>query len=162
MTYPSTIRSAQTMLVFMLGCYILLIFFTNVTDYNVNFTFMEKVSGMSDTYSEHNRWRSISNIYLIHFLYWIVIGIEGLSGFFCMSGAWRLWKHRKAGSGDFAQHKTHAFLGVFIGLMLWLGAFLTVGGEWFLMWQSDEWNAQGTAFHLAELYGIALLMLMKD
>lgn len=162
MTYPFIIRPAQTMLVFMLGCYALLVFFTNVTDYNVNFTFMEKVSGMSDTYSEHNRWRSITNTYLIHLLYWIVIGTEGLSGWFCLSGAWRLWKHRKAGPGDFALHKTHAFVGVFIGLMLWLGAFLTVGGEWFLMWQSDEWNAQGTAFHLTEVYGIALLVLMKE
>jgi predicted small integral membrane protein len=28
------------------------------------------------------------------------------------------------------------------GLLMWLVAFLDVGGEWFLMWQSKIWNGR--------------------
>jgi predicted small integral membrane protein len=43
--------------------------------------------------------------------------------------------------------------------MQWLVAFLVVGGEWFLMWQSKNWNGQDAAFRMFAIIGIALLFL---
>jgi predicted small integral membrane protein len=40
---------------------------------------------------------------------------------------------------------------------MWLVAFLTVGAEWFLMWQSHIWNGQEAAFRMFTVVGIILL-----
>jgi predicted small integral membrane protein len=43
---------------------------------------------------------------------------------------------------------------------MWLVAFLCVGGEWFLMWQSPTWNGQQEAFRMFVVVGIVLLIVM--
>lgn len=44
-----------------------------------------------------------------------------------------------------------------MGLLMWLVVFLSVGWEWFLMWQSKSWNGQDVAFRMFALMGIELL-----
>ena len=44
---------------------------------------------------------------------------------------------------------------------MWLVAFLAVGGEWFLMWQSHVWNGQEDAFRNFAVVGIVLLILLQ-
>jgi predicted small integral membrane protein len=46
------------------------------------------------------------------------------------------------------------------GLLMWLLAFLAVGGEWFLMWQSTTWNGQAAAFRMFTVLGIVLLIVV--
>jgi predicted small integral membrane protein len=46
-----------------------------------------------------------------------------------------------------------------LGCLLWFVAFLTVGGEWFLMWQSRTWNGQDAAFRMFASIGIILVYL---
>ena len=41
-------------------------------------------------------------------------------------------------------------------------AFLSVGGEWFLMWQSKNWNGQDAAFRMFTVIGIVLLFLVQQ
>jgi predicted small integral membrane protein len=48
-----------------------------------------------------------------------------------------------------------------LALLMWLVAFLTVGGEWFLMWQSKTWNGQEAAFRMFTVIGIILLLLAQ-
>jgi predicted small integral membrane protein len=43
-------------------------------------------------------------------------------------------------------------------MMLWF-AFLTVGGEWFLMWQGTS-NGQNAAFRMFTVNGIVMLLLL--
>jgi predicted small integral membrane protein len=45
---------------------------------------------------------------------------------------------------------------------MWLVAFLSVGGEWFLMWQSKTWNGQEAAFRMFTVVGIVLLLLVQS
>ena len=46
---------------------------------------------------------------------------------------------------------------------MWFVAFLTIGAEWFLMWQSPTWNGQEAAFRMFTLVGIVLILLVtKD
>jgi len=40
---------------------------------------------------------------------------------------------------------------------MWLVAFLSVGGEWFLIWQSKIWNGQDAAFRMFTTIGIVLI-----
>ena len=44
---------------------------------------------------------------------------------------------------------------------MWLVAFLSVGGEWFLMWQSKSWNGQDAAFRMFTVIGIVLLLVLQ-
>jgi predicted small integral membrane protein len=46
-------------------------------------------------------------------------------------------------------------------MLMWMFAFLTVGAEWFLMWQSHEWNGQEAAFRMFAITGIVLLLLLQ-
>ena len=38
--------------------------------------------------------------------------------------------------------KQYVVIGVGLGFLLWFTGFMVVGGEWFLMWQSKQWNGQ--------------------
>ena len=45
-------------------------------------------------------------------------------------------------------------------MLLWFAAFISVGGEWFLMWQSKIWNGQEEAFRMFAVFGIVFLLLV--
>ena len=40
---------------------------------------------------------------------------------------------------------------------MWLVAFLIVGAEWFLMWQSRTWNGQEAAGRMFNVVGLVLI-----
>jgi predicted small integral membrane protein len=42
---------------------------------------------------------------------------------------------------------------------MWLLAFASVGGEWFLKWQSRMWNGQEAALRMFTVVGITLLLV---
>ena len=47
-----------------------------------------------------------------------------------------------------------------MSILLWAGAFLTIGGEWFAMWQSEKWNGTETAVRNFMVSGIALAIVL--
>jgi len=46
-------------------------------------------------------------------------------------------------------------------LTMWLIAFLAIGGEWFMMWQSHTWNGQEAAFRNFAVVALVLLILFQ-
>ena len=46
-------------------------------------------------------------------------------------------------------------------LLMWLVAFLDVGGEWFLMWQAQRWNGQEEAFRMFTIVGVVFLVVVQ-
>jgi predicted small integral membrane protein len=44
---------------------------------------------------------------------------------------------------------------------MWLVAFLSVDGQWFLMWQSKAWNGQDAAFRMFTVIDLVLLLVAK-
>jgi predicted small integral membrane protein len=42
---------------------------------------------------------------------------------------------------------------------MWMLAFLSVGAEWFLMWQSKTWNGQEAAFRMFTIIALILIFL---
>jgi predicted small integral membrane protein len=53
---------------------------------------------------------------------------------------------------EFKKAKNTLLTGLTLGNFLWMGLFIGIAGEWFLMWQSKTWNAQSTAFSLSIVF----------
>jgi predicted small integral membrane protein len=52
-----------------------------------------------------------------------------------------------------------AVLGLGAGVLLWLGGFMAIGGEWFGMWMSSQWNGLQSAFRFVVVLLLALVYL---
>jgi predicted small integral membrane protein len=61
----------------------------------------------------------------------------------------------------FNRAKRVSLVALALSLTMWLVAFLAVGGEWFLMWQSKSWNGQEAAFRMFTVVGIVLLIVAQ-
>jgi predicted small integral membrane protein len=158
------LRIAKTTLVFAIALYNSLIVLNNVTDYYSNFQFVRHVLMMDSTFPNNNAmWRAL-NSPATHTLFYITIIIwESLSMILCWWGGVKLARNLKAPAATFNHAKSYAIAGLTLSLMIWLVAFLTIGGEWFLMWQSQTWNGQEAAFRMFTVVGIVLLFAsLKD
>lgn len=142
------------------GLYMLLVCFNNIIDYDANFQFVSKVSGMDDIFSkEKNSWRSINSRVLQHIFYIFIIVWEILITVLVTVGVTRMIRKLKSDTSDFKESKKILTTGLFLGIILWFGIFVTIGGEWFLMWQSKIWNGQNTAFFLSICFILFLIYL---
>ena len=61
----------------------------------------------------------------------------------------------------FNKAKRVAVAALTLAMLMWLVAFLSVGGEWFLMWQSKNWNGQDAAFRMFTVIGLVLLFVAQ-
>jgi predicted small integral membrane protein len=52
-----------------------------------------------------------------------------------------------------------ATIGLTMIVVLFVGGFLAVGGEWFQMWRSSDWNGSEAAFRSAVIALFALLVI---
>ena len=146
-----------------IGLYMLLVCFNNMTDYDSNFQFVKMVSGMSDVFSkEKNGWRSITSDTLHHAMYLLIIGTEISIAVLVWAGVISMIKKLKSDAAEFKQSKNLLSLGLSLGVVLWFTLFISIGGEWFLMWQSKNWNGQQTAFLLSICFLLFLIHLNQD
>ncbi len=73
----------------------------------------------------------------------------------------RLLKSYRADWAQFATAVNLAVIALTTSLLMWLVAFLDVGGEWFLMWQSKMWNGQEEAFRMFTIVGVVFLIVVQ-
>ncbi|MEO7598822.1 MAG: DUF2165 domain-containing protein [Opitutus sp.] len=140
--------------------YMSLAVFNNLTDYNSNYQLVEHVLGMDTTFPGNSGlWRSIHSPVVYHVFYASIIGWEAACGGLLALGAWRLWQSRRAPRAVWPVAKKWALVGLTLGMLLWFLAFITVGGEWFLMWQSSKWTGLGPALRMFTVMGLVLLYL---
>ena len=52
-------------------------------------------------------------------------------------------------------------LGMGLGFLLWFTGFAVIGGEWFAMWQSKEWNGVPSAFRFYVTLLLVLIFVMQ-
>ena len=139
-----------------------LIVFNNLTDYDSNYWFVVHVLKMDTTFPDNQgMWRAIDATSVHHLFYWVIILVELAIAVLCWWGGARLFRARKDAQ-NFNQAKGFAVAGLTLGIILWFTGFITIGGEWFLMWQSDVWNGSQSAFRLIVVLGIALLYLARS
>lgn len=155
------VRLAKTLLVLAVALFYSFVVFNNTTDYNSNYQFVRHVLMMDSTFpGNHGMWRAI-NTPLVHTLFYLsIIMWEMLTMVLCWWGGMRLVRACKSTTVEFQQAKSVAVCALTLGLLMWFVAFLSVGGEWFLMWQSRAWNGQDAAFRMFTVIGIVLLLLV--
>jgi predicted small integral membrane protein len=143
--------------------FLLVVVFNNLTDPNTNYQFVRHVLSM-DTVFPGNAvmYRAIHAPLLHKAFYASIIGWEALCSALIGAGALRLWKARRSTTADWRKAKGLASVGLTAGLVQWYFAFMTVGGEWFYMWQSRIWNGQDAAFRLFAFMGLSLLFLNQS
>jgi len=142
--------------------YASLVAFGNITDYNSNFSLVTQVLTMDTTFPDNQGlWRAIHSPIFHHTVYGFIIGIEIVIAGLCWLGGFRLYQNIKNPT-SFNQAKDLAILGLTLGFFLWFTGFMTIGGEWFLMWQSEVANGQQTAFRLVTIIGITLIYLTQS
>jgi predicted small integral membrane protein len=149
-------------MVFGVAFYYVLIVFNNLTDYDSNYQFVRHVLMMDSTFpGNRGMWRAINAPRAHTAFYLLIIAWETLSMILCLTGGVKLASSLWDSPAAFNAAKRIAILGFTVSLMQWLVAFLVVGGEWFLMWQSKNWNGQDAAFRMFAIIGIALLFLAQ-
>ncbi len=138
-----------------------LVVFNNVTDYGSNFAFVSHVLMMDTTFPDNGgMWRAINSPVVFHLIYVMIILTEAAVAALCWLGGVRLFRARHK-ADRFNQEKGFAIAGLTLGMILWFTGFITVGGEWFLMWQSDIWNGNQAAFRIVMVLGIILVYLVQ-
>jgi predicted small integral membrane protein len=157
-------RVAKISLVFAIALYYTLVVLNNTTDYDSNFQFIRHVLMMDSTFPNNaGMWRAINSPAIHTLFYVMVIAWEAVTMILCWWGGIRLVRNLKAPALTFHQAKNIAIAGLTLSLLMWLVAFLTVGAEWFLMWQSQKWNGQEAAFRMFAVVGIVLIFVsMRD
>jgi predicted small integral membrane protein len=141
--------------------YASLVAFGNLTDYNSNFSLVTHVLTMDTTFPDkQGMWRAIHSPFIHHTVFGFIIGIEIVIAGLCWLGGLRLYQNLKDPT-SFNQAKGLAILGLTLGFILWFTGFMTIGGEWFLMWQSATANGQQAAFRLVTIIGITLIYLTQ-
>jgi predicted small integral membrane protein len=140
--------------------YMFMTCFNNLADYDSNFQFISMVSGMEDVYSKaKNGWRSVHSETLHHVMYLFIIACELTVAVLTLTGVFKMIKKFRSGKEEFNQSKKMLLTGLSVGVLLWFVIFITIGGEWFLMWQSKIWNGQTTAFILTIIFLVFLVHL---
>lgn len=154
-------RYSKIVLVFAIAVHASLVVFNNLTDYDSNYWFVVHVLKMDTTFPDNQGlWRAIDLPAIHHLLYWVIILAETAIAALCWWGGARLFG-AKDDAERFNRAKGIAIAGLTLGIVLWFTGFITIGGEWFLMWQSDVWNGIQPAFRLAVVLGISLVYLTR-
>ena len=154
-------RISKLVLVLAFALYASLVAFNNLTDYNSNFTLVAHVLMMDTTFpGNQGLWRAIHSPAMHHTVYGLIIGTEIAIAALCWLGGLRLYRSIQ-NPVAFNQAKGLAILGLTLGFLLWFTGFMTIGGEWFLMWQSDTANGQQAAFRLVMIIAAILIYLSQ-
>ena len=152
-------RLGKALLTGTLALYFLIVAFNNMIDYGTNFRFIEHVLSMDSIPADANvLWRAIRSPQVHHVAYWTIILWELVTGCICGLGAKQLFSALRS-KQEFEVAKTLPIAGLWLGLLLWSLVFITIGGEWFLMWESNQWNGELPALRMFILNAIVLLFL---
>jgi predicted small integral membrane protein len=153
-------RLAKVALLAGFALYLALVVFNNLTDHASNEVFIRHVLAMDTTFPGNaGMWRALHAPWMIHVFYTTIIVWEAAACALVAAGAWRLWRARGESAAVFHRAKGLAIAGLALNLLQWLVAFIAVGGEWFLMWQSQTWNGSEAAGRLFTIAGITLLLV---
>ncbi len=149
-----------------LNClYILLVAFGNITDFGTNQEFVQHVLAMDTTnfgaepgtnLDSDVMWRAITDETLQNIAYIFIIVWETLSGLVLLVAV-AFWIQERGGT----YHKARSLstIGLLMLVLLFLGGFIAIGGEWFQMWRSTVWNGLEPAFRTSMLALVTLVLV---
>ena len=158
------VRAAKIVMVGAIALFATLVAFGNLTDYGTNYAFVQHVLSMDTIFPDSQiGYRAITSSALHHVAYAIIIAAEAATALLCWIGAIALLRRLRADARTFHRAKTFAVLGLALGFLLWQVGFMSIGGEWFGMWQSGKWNGIPSAFRFAMvILGVLIFVAMRD
>jgi predicted small integral membrane protein len=154
------IRIAKIAMVAAIALFATLVAFGNITDYGTNLAFVQHVLSMDSIFERSTiRYRAITTPALHQTAYVLIIAAETATAVLCWIGAYALLRRLRADGPSFHRAKACAVAGLTLGFLLWQTGFMTIGGEWFGMWQSKQWNGIPSAARFAMVI-IAVLIFV--
>jgi predicted small integral membrane protein len=155
-------RAAKILLVAGIALFYTLVVFNNLTDFDSNYQFVRHVLSMDSTFpGNHGMWRAL-RLPAAHLVFYLsIIAWEIVTMLLTWWGVVRLTRALRAPSVRFQAAKGISVVALTLSMLMWLVAFLSVGAEWFLMWQSRTWNGQEPAFRMFAVVGMVLLLLIQ-
>ena len=158
----TAIRISKILFVFSAALFAALAGMDNILDYQINFASVRHVLMMDTVFPGNNStWRAVESPWLHHLAYWLIILTELVIAMLGFWGAYELWQVRHD-TAAFNRHKTKSVWALTLGVLLWFTGFIVIAGEWFLMWQSTEWNAQQAAFRISASFLLILIFLVQQ
>jgi len=155
-------RMAKTLLLAGIGIFYALVVFNNLTDLDSNYQFVRHILVMDSTFpGNHGMYRALSSPIWDLVFYFSIIAWEIATTILLWWGVAKLLNARQLTASKFNAAKRIPIMALTLSLLMWLVAFLAVGGEWFLMWQSHDWNGQEAAFRNFAVVALVLLVLLQ-
>lgn len=155
-------RIVKLLLLAALAIFYTLVVFNNVTDFDSNYQFVRHVLMMDTTFpGNKGMWRALNESWIHLGGYLSIIVWEMAVMVLNWWGVVELYRRLRSSAEVFNAAKGISIVAVVLGLLLWMGAFITVGGEWFLMWQSRAWNGQEAAFRMFVIAAIVLFLTLQ-
>ncbi|MFD4421652.1 DUF2165 domain-containing protein [Agromyces sp. NPDC058484] len=160
-----TLPVVAAVLVALNGLYILLVAFGNITDFGTNQAFVQHVLAMDTTnfgapagedLDPDVMWRAITDPVLQNVAYIGLIAWESATAIVLVAAVVFWIRERHHG---YRTARAISTIGLLMLIALFMGGFITIGGEWFQMWKSTSWNGLDPAFNNSVLALIALVLI---
>lgn len=153
-----SLRAVVAVLAAITAVQMALIAFGNMTDYETNHQFVVHVLAMDTTFQSPNMmWRAITSPTLVTIVYVAIIVWETVAALVLIA-ATVAWVRTLAGRAPVATARRLSSIGWLMWLVLFAGGFVAIGGEWFQMWQSQDWNGLDAAMRNVIIAGVALIL----
>lgn len=156
------IRLVKAAMVASCALFALLVAFNNLVDYGSNYAFVRHTLSMDTIFpGSALTGRAITSPALWTLGYWLIIAAEAATGLILAFGSLRLALAVRGPAALFNAAKPIVALGIGLGFLLWFTGFAVIGGEWFAMWQSKEWNGVPSAFRFYVTLLLVLIFVMQ-
>ena len=152
-------------LVLSIGLFGLLVAWTNITAYAINFEFVQQVLTMQalapwaqvDALTQ----RAIMDPLLHQAGYALIIAAELVVGVLCsVGGLLLLLTMFSSNHNRLALGKAFGLAGCGIGVLVWYLGFAVIGAEYFGMW-ANKWNGQATAYAFTSVLLLSMIYLAQ-
>lgn len=157
----TAIRTCKILLLAAMAFFFTLVAFNNLTDFDSNYQFVRHVLMMDSTFpGNHGLWRAI-RVPWIHLAFYLgIIAWEILNAVLSWWGSIALFRALYSPQAEFHHARQVGVVALTSGMLQWFIAFLCIGAEWFLMWQSKLWNGQDAAFRMFAVEALVLVILL--
>jgi predicted small integral membrane protein len=153
-----TLPVVVAVLTLITAAYYLLVAIGNITDFGTNQQFVLHVLEMDTTFNDEDvMWRAIGSSAIQNLAYLLIIAWEVLIAAVLI---WALvaWVGALRAGRGYERPRRLSTLGWTMILLLFAGGFIVIGGEWFQMWQSEDWNGLDPALQNVIVAGLALVL----
>lgn len=153
-----TLPFVVAVLTLITAAYYTLVAFSNITDFGTNQEFVKHVFAMDTTFNDPDvTWRKITSEAIQNIAYVLIIAWEVLTAL-VLIWAFVAWVGALRADGGYHRARRLSTLGWTMVLLLFAGGFIVIGGEWFVMWQSSDWNGLDPALQNVIIAGLALIL----